>query len=414
MNCLLEKSLTEKATPFLLDFVVWLLNKSKKDNIKKLYFLSRDGQILYEIARSLAEHIETPELRYLYGSRQAFYLPTLEYLSPNEKLEWLTNKAFSQTIVDICQRLTIDYNSINHILADYNLKKTDPKKQLKRSELENFRKLLLDTRMERLINEKSRHSRSLVVKYFEQEGLFIENNWAIVDAGWSLRSQYSIQTILNSAGYKYKIAGYYIGVIKNHVPSDLAGYYSAFVTEDNGLVYGNPQHKWLFKQCNMILLEDVFMPATHGGVLGYTEDRSKITPSLETESDHQVRNNRIIQRKILSSAVTLYKNNDLSENNASKNFNTLGNFFTHPTKDDALSLAEITVNIEQTHNPKHYIKVASPLSIFEFFLVAIHDVTKIKYTRKSIWLNGSIAISPRHINLLYKSLIYIKELLNIK
>lgn len=408
MNCLLEKTLSDKATPFLLDFVVWLLNRSKKDNIKKLYFLSRDGQILYEITRSLAEYTETPELKYLYGSRQAFYLPAIEYISPNQKLEWLTNKAFSQTIYDFCQRLTIEYSSIDHILADYDLNYINPSKELSKFELTNFRRMLLDKRMDKLIIERSHHSRMLTIKYFKQEGLFENDAWAVVDTGWSLRSQFSIQTILKNGGYKHKISGYYVGIIKDHIVPELAGNYSAFVTEENGFVYGSTPYQWLFKQSNMIMLEDIFMPANHGGVLGYIDDNSKIAPLLESYTTKEIDYFDNLQKIILDSAKEIYSQYNVDTRNALKNFENLGNFFTHPTKKEALSVADLFVNVEQTHDPRHQVKVAGPLCAYDIFSMAFAEIINKKYVKKNIWQNGSIALSPPYIKILFKTLLWAK------
>lgn len=58
------------AGPQLVPYVAWLLKKAKDDELKRLYFLSRDGQILMQIAKILGTDIE---LKYLYASRAAWY-----------------------------------------------------------------------------------------------------------------------------------------------------------------------------------------------------------------------------------------------------------------------------------------------------------------------------------------------------
>ena len=61
------------AAPVLTAYVLWVLNAAARESIERLYFLARDGQILYEIALRLRDRLGLDlDLRYLYGSRQAF------------------------------------------------------------------------------------------------------------------------------------------------------------------------------------------------------------------------------------------------------------------------------------------------------------------------------------------------------
>jgi len=58
------------AGPQLVPYVSRVLRMAERDGLKRLYFISRDGQILMKIAEILGTDIE---LRYLYASRAAWY-----------------------------------------------------------------------------------------------------------------------------------------------------------------------------------------------------------------------------------------------------------------------------------------------------------------------------------------------------
>lgn len=59
--------------PFLLPYVWWILFDAHKKNIKRLYFVARDGFILKEIFDILNEHFKFPiAASYVYGSRHAW------------------------------------------------------------------------------------------------------------------------------------------------------------------------------------------------------------------------------------------------------------------------------------------------------------------------------------------------------
>jgi predicted HAD superfamily hydrolase len=61
--------------PQLVDFVNWTLSEAIRRGLKRIYYLSRDGQVL----KLLAEKIKSArgldiDLRYLYTGRQAWVL----------------------------------------------------------------------------------------------------------------------------------------------------------------------------------------------------------------------------------------------------------------------------------------------------------------------------------------------------
>lgn len=55
--------------PAYLPYVLWILEEAKKQDIQRLYFISRDGYILQQIAETLPH--EGIELRYFFTSRKA-------------------------------------------------------------------------------------------------------------------------------------------------------------------------------------------------------------------------------------------------------------------------------------------------------------------------------------------------------
>ncbi|MDR3164350.1 MAG: hypothetical protein LBU13_02130, partial [Synergistaceae bacterium] len=68
------------AMPILTAFVLWILKESSHRKIERLYFVSRDGEVLLDIAKklsALSDEFSGIELKYLYGSRHAWYPPLI-------------------------------------------------------------------------------------------------------------------------------------------------------------------------------------------------------------------------------------------------------------------------------------------------------------------------------------------------
>ena len=76
--------------PALNGFVVWVLSQAMLRGIRRLYFLARDGYIMYRTACRYTEIYRLPvECRYLYCSRYSVRIPGY-HLSPEKALSYIT------------------------------------------------------------------------------------------------------------------------------------------------------------------------------------------------------------------------------------------------------------------------------------------------------------------------------------
>ena len=69
---------TSVAGPLLTSFVLWTLITAERRGLKRLYFLARDGQAMFELARRLSRWAGLDiDCRYMLASRQAFFMASL-------------------------------------------------------------------------------------------------------------------------------------------------------------------------------------------------------------------------------------------------------------------------------------------------------------------------------------------------
>lgn len=109
--------------PAYLPYVLWILEEAKKQGIQRLYFISRDGYILQQIAEALPH--EGVELRYFFTSRKA-----LQKAFKNEEDQQLTIQYFRQEgLTEDCRSAMVDVGwlgtsrkMINQILAEQGAK----------------------------------------------------------------------------------------------------------------------------------------------------------------------------------------------------------------------------------------------------------------------------------------------------
>ena len=99
------------AAPALVAFVIWIQEQARQRGLRRLRFLSRDGQVLYELTRRLAPLPGADlDLEYVYSSRLTWSLAATR---PDRLAEapWLFNSFIKSNAADVCARLGLPLRS---------------------------------------------------------------------------------------------------------------------------------------------------------------------------------------------------------------------------------------------------------------------------------------------------------------
>ncbi len=395
--------------PLLVSYVHWVVTDAKEKGIKRLYFVSRDGQIFLEIARSLSKAQSPPEFRYLYGSRQALYLPSIIDLN-TEDVDWLIHTHNSRSILDILKRLDISIANVKKELVKFGLSPDSTSAQLSNEELKVFWQFLLSPSMSQYITKRASKARALVSEYFRQEGLFDDDSWALVDTGWRLTCQRSIKRILTGTAGNVNVHGYYLGVKKDHMRLTETGTFSAFIYQRDGHCLTGKKHPWLFDQGTASVIENLFTISDHPSVEKYIESSGRILPVFRAKDDQvQLFESFETVRKTVLNYVNELTNTDILETYPEffmeAALTTSSNFFTRPVKEDIEIISALPVDIEQSHHPEHARTLASPLSFGDIARMVFYFFrpSETRFVDSShAWYHGSAALS----NPIEKSLFY--------
>ncbi len=153
----------------LVPYVIWLLQESQRKNIKKLFFIARDGYILKKIADLLIAGYHLPiETAYLYGSRRAWRLPSIkpgnfdlpEFFRFNYQPEIRSYAQISET-------LELDLEELKKIFPFAR----ENGKELSWGLMQEILSILTEGQEETaaLIYEKQKEKREAVIGYLRQE-----------------------------------------------------------------------------------------------------------------------------------------------------------------------------------------------------------------------------------------------------
>ena len=113
----LKKTVKNVLGPAINSFIIWVLQESRKNGVQRLYFLARDGYLMYQCARIYCEKQKLPiECRYLSCSRYSVRIP-LFHMDMEEALEYVCRGGIDVTLDKILERAGLTCQEKEHTLA---------------------------------------------------------------------------------------------------------------------------------------------------------------------------------------------------------------------------------------------------------------------------------------------------------
>lgn len=259
--------------PVFFQFVLWVLHEAIEKGFKTLYFLARDGHIFYEIANKLVNQYNLDiECRYLYCSRIAFSIPTLN-LNESEILDGIFIEGYSTTILTILERARLSnseknvvLNLIEYPVSKYDVVLTNEELMALKYTLSNCNEFMS------MLREKSKKSYKEVMLYLEQEGIFKQNKIAIVDSGWMGSIQKMLERLINSQNANIQITGFYFGVFNTNY-NEFSGLINGFYINK-----AKPLNRYLSFNNNLF---ECLCSYSDGMTIGYQITEEKVVPLLK-------------------------------------------------------------------------------------------------------------------------------------
>jgi FMN phosphatase YigB (HAD superfamily) len=273
--------------PILVGYVLWILLQAKQKGLKRLYFVSRDGQILLEIARRLVGKLNINcELLYIYGSRLAWNLPALAILDEDQALQmlkrssWILDTTSALTPRIFLARVNISPEEIDDCLSSIGLQKEGWDRIFSPSEQQVLHPLLEDPKVKDLIFQKSGQQFQALISYLNQEELLDRTPKGLVDLGWFGSSFDSLCPILEFKNATLDI-GLFFG-LRSHSKKNQCSLKKGYFFDEN-LQTG---FKWSLP--NLVVPLEMFCAADHGTVTSFIEVNGQAKPVFREERNQKV------------------------------------------------------------------------------------------------------------------------------
>lgn len=267
--------------PVIFMYVLWVLKDAESNNIRRLYFLARDGYVMYKVAKIIAAEKDIDiDCRYLYCSRKAWRLPTY-HLMGEEAFDQICLKSYKTTPKIILQRILEDSREQEAVLNSLGLSSDQSEKLLNKESLESFKGILKKNKIFcEFLEEKSKSAYNTTIKYLEQEGMLEDKAFAIVDTGWTGSMQRSLGRLLSSMGEQFHMSGYYFGMYEKPVDTNAGEEFKCWYFSTSW-----PIKRSLFFNNNLF---ECLCLCRDGMTIGYREKDSQIVPIFEVEKNDKI------------------------------------------------------------------------------------------------------------------------------
>ena len=326
--------------PILYNFSKWLIDDLKKKDIKKVYFLARDGMMMKK-AFDLVNINTDITSYYLYASRRAIIVPSLWKV---EKITDILNKiTFNNTtkVKYFLKKVGLEEYNLTEILSKHNLN-YETIIDIKNIEnnhdfIEFFNEIISQIKNNSFSEFKS------LIRYFKK--MNFEGKVAVVDIGWHGTMQKAICEVIKNA----EVNGYYMGVVP---------YKKNETINQNGFLFDKGYNEEIYEKFKNFtgIFEFMFL-ATEGSTKRYLDNKKGYELyKYEYENMDEL----IVAKEIQNGAIKYIKESDKKYNKYS--YKNILKVLLSPSLKDA----KLFGNIEFQDESKEYL--AKPQKLYKYIL----------------------------------------------
>ncbi|TEY03974.1 HAD-IA family hydrolase [Campylobacter sp. US33a] len=262
-------------------FVNQISNIVVKKNIRKIFFIAREGEFLKKIFDIYIKNSKYENIKscYLCVSRKSTFMPSLTELK-NETFERLFRQYNNMSIKEFLSNCSFTEKDITTVKSffpklNFNLKIDNFNNSIE------FNTLKKSKNFQDLFNKINRECKSSLLTYLDGIG-FLNNSSLLVDVGWKGTIQDNIACLLKDK----RIEGAYLGLVDFGSASDN--------NQKLGILF-NPSNCFNTKCKNSVFNEsrclyELFLEASHGSTIGY----KKNSPIFEVNQEEEQNFNNYI------------------------------------------------------------------------------------------------------------------------
>jgi len=373
------------AGPILTAYVLWVLNNAQREGIRRLYFVARDGEILYLIAQRLCERLALDfDLRYLYGSRSVYHRAGQATRGIDEA-SWSWKAMYRLTIGQVLERLGLTDDEARAALQRL------PRPAAPAALVEQWMidAIVADAALAADVRRHAVELHELLQDYLRQEGFCDGVPYGLVDTGWSGRIVKALDENLPADATPLRRV-WFFGYMKrsdgHQDPSVVKGYLFDEVAETG--YHGD------FEQAYGPL--ETFTVANHGVTVGFRRTDGRIEPVLASPTNPTLADWPwdLYREAVFRFVDELVLDGDIAQVHGDLRpavADVLTEFWLHPTRPEAQAWGRYVYEDDILASSRHLL--ATPIEVRDF----LHKTTRRTYEGKRLWLPASVALTPAYL-----------------
>lgn len=263
--------------PILAGYVLWILRRAKRLGLRRLYFVSRDGQILLDIAQRISQKIAglDIELSYFYGSRQAVRIAELRTVD-DSALTWILRRTGERSIRSYLARVNLTPEDIRASLLEAGLSERDWSTPLPEKSYKTLSDVLVRGVPAEMILQRASAARDLLIRYAQQEGMLDACEWGLVDTCGRGQMLNSLSHVVVEAGATSPTA-FYFQIMQGGGQTESYCQREAYFCDESR------RYGYIKVIPDLTHIIEIACSGDHGLVQGYSETEGQIVPALKAE-----------------------------------------------------------------------------------------------------------------------------------
>jgi len=269
---------TTVIAPLIFSYCKWVMQEARRLSLKKLFFISRDGEILMEICNLLKQkktyQKQITELRYLFGSRQAWNFPCNE-----QELDFQLIETFKSCVKCSLSDLLDKHFPENDLREKYDhflkssFKKVNFHSSLTSNQLQEVRSLFQSPEGINLASQTFERRKQTLNRYLQQEGVFGSEKFALVDLGWNGTGIASVIEQIQQTNFTLPEI-FFFGRKSNQLPSQS--------NNPKTFLFDRVMNSgWEPRDIPLSALLEIFCYSSQGRTLGYQKKPNQIEPIFD-------------------------------------------------------------------------------------------------------------------------------------
>ncbi|QNG37258.1 hypothetical protein F1C76_12265 [Geodermatophilaceae bacterium NBWT11] len=387
------------AAPVLVGFGLWVLGQARQRGLDRLYFMSRDGELLQQVVSRLADAAGMAiDCRYLYGSRRSWQLSARGGARADDsRRPWVPDQetAANKTPRQLLALIDLRPEDLAGSAVSGLSAAGRADRPCGAGLAGEIVRAVAQEPLAGIARERARSGRERLLRYLDQEGVTDPSaRVALVDVGWSGKAARVFEDVLAGTDRPLPVAHLYVGLTRA-APEAMGP--ELFERSEGWMIDGGRGRVPDGDAEDFVRLIETLCMGAEGTTVGFADEGARVVPVLAHERNPETDRWRFEEyRTGVLDAVDAYARTDpgpaadLAVDLRSATWAPLLGLWRRPSPAEARAWGRQPFGDDFGND--HAVPLASPMTVRR--VLARLGVRAGEWREPTYWLPGSLVLTP--------------------